>query len=269
MAGAAAFVTSFCASRMNPLSLTTVAALLWAATNVAAHTADSLKSFGGVEEPQVVYHPTTKAFTDDDFINITDQGHGTFRMQLRYRDGQWWDGDRENKSTDRQRAEVKVLGPRQRCGETFEYRSTWRLDPKFTVGGRFCHITQVKAYTGPDTGEPLLTTSIQEDNEGAVRYCSAEMHGLKAVKPFKWAAEQPKTVAYRLTTSSANGAADGGLVVSVNGDEFTGISKVQMYRRDATEYQPKWGLYRGVQPDMPFGDDWVEHSAIEAHKLSK
>jgi hypothetical protein len=258
-----------CRATMKRISFYTSVIAILGASSVFAKTPDSLKSFGGVEEPQIVYHPATKTFTDDDFVNITDQGHGTFRMQLRYRDGQWWDGDRENKSTDRQRAEVKVLGPRQQRGETYEYRSTWRLDPKFTVGGRFCHITQVKAYTGPDTGEPLLTTSIQENNEGAVRYCSAEMHGLKAVKPFKWAVDQPKTVAYRLTTSSANGTADGALAVSINGDEFTGISKVQMYRRDATEYQPKWGLYRGVQLGMPFGDDWVEHSAIEAQKISK
>lgn len=255
--------------RMKFISLRLSTAVWLAITSLSAHNADSLKSFGGVEEPSVVYHLKTKTFTDDDFVNITDRGHGTFRMELRYRDGDWWDGDRENKSTDRQRAEVKVLGPRQRRGETFEYRSTWRLDPKFTVGSRFCHITQVKAYTGPDTGEPLLTTSIQEGNGGAVRYCSAEMRGLKAVKPFKWAADQPKTVAYRLTTSSTNGAADGGLVVSVDGDEFTGIAKVQMFRRDATEYQPKWGLYRGVQTGMPFGDDYVEHSGIEAHMLSK
>jgi hypothetical protein len=234
---------------------------------VAAFTADSLRSFGGVEEPSIVYHPQTKTFSEDDFVNITDRGHGTFRMELRYRGGDWWDGDRDNKSTDRQRAEIKVLGPRQLRGETYEYRSTWRVDPAFKVGGRFCHITQVKAYTGPDTGEPLVTTSLLQEQVGALRYCSAEMKGLKEVRPFNWEPNAPKTIAYRLTTSSANSAADGGLKVSINGDAFTGIEKVQMYRRDATEYQPKWGLYRGVQVGMPFGDDWVEHSSIEAQKL--
>lgn len=253
--------SSFAACRGFALVLTLVAPLA-----AAAETARSLRSFGGVEEPHAVYHVAEKSFATDDFVSITDRGGGRFRMELRYR-GTWWDGDRDTRSTDRQRAEVKVLGPRQRPGETFEYWSTWRLDPAFKVGRRFCHITQVKGYGGPDTGAPLVTTSILSDTDGAVRYCSSEMRGLAAVREFKWRPDTPKTVAYRLTTSSANGTADGGLAVSIDGDAFAGVSKVKMYRRDAPEYQPKWGLYRGVTTDMPFGDDWVEHADIHAVKL--
>jgi hypothetical protein len=236
---------------------------------LGAETATSLKSFGGVEEPEVVFHVKTGTFSNDDFVNITEVGGGRFRMTLRYHDGDWWDGDRENQSKDRQRAEVKVLGPRQKPGETFEYRSTWKLDPNFNVGARFCHITQVKGYGGPDTGTPLVTTSIMKNTEAAVRYCSSEMRMMAVVRPFSCAPNAPKTVAYRLTTSSANGTADGGLVVSVDGDGFTGIQKVRMYRRDAPQYQPKWGLYRGIGPGLPFTEDWVEHSDVRANRMVK
>lgn len=233
-----------------------------------ATTATSLSSFGGIEEPQVIYHPSTNSFTNDSYVNITDQGGGTFRMFLRYRDGSWWDGDRTTTSTDRQRAEVKVLGPRQGRGETYEYRSTWKLDSNFSVGSRFCHITQVKAYDGGDTGSPLVTTSILDNSTAGVRYCSAGMSGLTTVRSFSWAPATAQTVAYRLTTSSANGTTDGALTVSVNGDSFVGITNKAMYRTDATQYQPKWGLYRGVQNGMPFGDDYVEHSNVQATKIT-
>jgi hypothetical protein len=239
-----------------------------ASSSLWATTATSLGSFGGIEEPATIYHPSTSTFTSDSFVNITDQGSGTFRMFLRYRDGSWWDGDRTTTSDDRQRAEVKVLGNRQGRGETYEYRSTWRLDSAFSVGSRFCHITQVKAYDGGDTGDPLVTTSVIDNTNAAVRYCSAGMSGLTTVRSFSWAPNTSKTVAYRLTTSSANGTSDGALTVSVNGDSFTGITNHQMYRVDATQYQPKWGLYRGVQNGMPFGDDYSEHSNVQANKIT-
>jgi hypothetical protein len=233
-----------------------------------ATTATTLSSFGGIEEPEVIYHPSTDTFTNDSFVNITDQGSGTFRMFLRYRDGSWWDGDRTTTSNDRQRGEVKVLGNRQGRGETYEYRSTWRLDPAFSVDGHFCHITQVKAYDGGDTSDPLVTTSIIDNTTAAIRYCSAGMSGLTTVRSFSWAPNTSKTVAYRLKTSSANGTADGSLTVSVNGDSFVGITNKQMYRTDATQYQPKWGLYRGVQNGLSFGDDYSEHSNVQANKIT-
>jgi hypothetical protein len=236
--------------------------------SVSATTATSLGSFGGVEEPNVIYDPNAAVFTPDSFVNITDQGGGTVRMFLRYRPNQWWDGDRDTTSTDRQRAEIKVLGPRQKPGETFEYASTWRTDPAMVVGNHFCHITQVKGYGGGDIGSPLVTTTLLNNTTAAVRYDSGTASGLTAVRSFSWTPNEWKTVAYRLTVSSVDGAADGGLVVSVNGDAFTGLTNVGMYRPGAPEYQPKWGLYRGLDSHQPFGDDYMEHTNVSANKLS-
>ncbi len=231
-------------------------------------TASSLSSFGGIEEPTVTYNPNTNAFTNDSYVNITDQGAGTFRMMLRFRNGQWWDGDRDTTSNDRGRAEVKVLGPRQLKGQTFEYRSTWRTNSSFVTGGRFCHITQVKGYGAGDIGAPLVTQSIDSNTVTAVSYCSGTNSGLTDVRTFNWAPATWKTVAFRLRISSTDGANDGMLVASVNGDAFTGVNNTHMYRTGAPEYQPKWGLYRGQSNGMPIGDDYLEHQNVQATQIT-
>ena len=232
-----------------------------------ATSATSLSSFGGIEEPEVVYHVATGTFTSDSFVNITDEGGGTFKMYLRYSHTQW-DGDRTTTSTDRQRAEVKVLGPRQAPGETYEYGSTWRTDPAMVCGSHFCHITQVKAYTGNDTGAPLVATTLYPDGVVKVEKCSHNDSGLIGVRTFTWTPNVWTRVVNRLTTSSSDGKSDGALLASVNGDSFTGVSNTQMYRAGATEYQPKWGLYRGLDANQPFGNDYMEHMNVTANKVT-
>src|SRR5438045_1772386 len=81
----------------------------------ATVSATSLSSFEGEEEPTVLYHPSSAAFTADSYTNIVDEGGGVVRFTLRYRpDLDWWDGDRDTTNTDRQRAEIKGLGPHQK-----------------------------------------------------------------------------------------------------------------------------------------------------------
>jgi hypothetical protein len=71
-------------------------------------------------------------------------------------------------------------------------------------------------------------------------------------------------VRIRIKTSTAG---DGEILVSVNGDEFQGIKNVAVYRPDATEYRPKWGLYRGTSEDLPKGESYVEHKNASAQKM--
>jgi hypothetical protein len=225
----------------------------------SAVTATSLSSFGGIEEPVRTYHPDSDSFTNDSFVNITDQGSGRFRMFLRFRAGDWWDADRAEGSEDRQRAEVKVLGPRQRNGETFEYGSTWRTSSNMTTGNRFCHITQVKGYGGGDIGAPLVTTSLKSGNNVAVEYHSGNGDGTS--RTWTWAPNTWTRSVVRLKVSTAS---DGLLLVSVNGDSFTGTTGRAFYRPDAPEYQPKWGLYRGCDNNQTFGDNYLEHENVTA-----
>src|SRR5690349_9405308 len=87
----------------------------------------SISSFEGKEEPTVLYHPSTGSFTNDSYVNMTDQGGGIVRFTLRYHpDQDWWDGDRNTTNNDRQRAEVKGLGPHQSPGDVFEYAMDFR-----------------------------------------------------------------------------------------------------------------------------------------------
>lgn len=219
-----------------------------------------LKSFEGIEEPKMKYVVADGKAEPDDFINITDQGGGVMRMFLRCR-GDWWDGDQATLRKDRQRAEIKGLGPHQKDGETFEYGTTFRTDPAFKAYGRFCHIMQVKATDG-DKGAPLVTLSIIDNTHAALRYVSGPKGKFEVAREFSWKPGEWETIRFRLKTSTN---AEGSLLLSVNGDAFKGVEHVAMYRPGATDYRPKWGLYRGTVTGMT--DDWVEHKNAVARKI--
>ena len=234
-------------------------ATLWTKSPACTRDADGgyhsigLISFEGVEEPIMIFVVADGKTESDDFVNITDQGGGVVRMTLRYRKD-WWDGDQATHRSDRQRAEVKGLGPHQKDQETFEYGTTFRADPDFKGYGRFCHIMQVKATDG-DKGAPLVTVSLTGTDAGEVQYYSGN-DGFKTARIFKFKSADWNTVRFRLRISSGK---DGELLASINGDDFKGVSGVPMFRPQSTDYRPKWGLYRGTVVGMH--DDWVEHKA--------
>lgn len=228
-----------------------------------ALTATNLAGFEGIEEPVVRYVVAQKQFVPDDFTNITDRGDGTVRMTLRYHDD-WWDGDRDRYDITRQRAEVKGIGPHQRTGELYEYATTWRTSTNFLGSGRFCHVFQLKAVDG-DNDAPLVTISILAGTSNAcVHYCSGNARGFTNVRKFHWSPGVWQNVRIRVKTSTVN---DGEILVSVNGDDFQGLKNVSVFRPEATEYRPKWGLYRGIGRGLPPGESYVEHQNPSAQKM--
>lgn len=231
-----------------------------------ADVASKLAGFEGIEEPELRYIVATGKFAADEYINIKDTAPGTVRMTLRYRGGEWWDSDRDKADTSRQRAEVKGLGAHQKTGETFEYATTWRTNPEFRPATRFCHVFQLKATDG-DSGAPLVVLSILGDTgKAAVRYWSGDARGFSIVREVAWKPDTWQTIRCRIKTSTK---AEGEILVSVDGDEFRGLEGVPVFRPGATDYRPKWGLYRGIDKEhpMPMGDDWVEHKDATARKL--
>ena len=236
---------------------------------VRATTATTLSDFGGIEEPEVIYHPGTGTFTNDSYQNITNPSPGVFQVLLRYSTSQW-DGDRTTSNTDRQRGEVKTLGPDQMKGDTYLYTTTWRTNPEFTGSGAFCHITQLKPVDGVEgsSGAPLITTSIfAGTSSAAVRYASASFSPANVFSPQivrnitwspnTWLAEQIKV------KTTGDGQTTGFVLVSLNGDSFQGVSNVEVCRPSSTEYYPKWGLYRGVSTTSGFfANDYVQHSNV-------
>lgn len=240
--------------------------VLLAGGPLGAAVATRLADFEGIEEPELRYLVKTGRFVYDDYANIRDTAPGTVRMTLRYRGGDWWDSDRDRVDTSRQRAEVKGVGVHQKTGETFEYATTWRTNPEFRPATRFCHVFQLKAMDG-DNGAPLVVLSIMDTpGRAEVRYWSGDAKGFSKVREVAWKPDTWQTIRFRIKTSPA---ADGAILVSVDGDEFQGLKDVPVYRPDASDYRPKWGLYRGIDKDkpMPMGDDWVEHKEASARKL--
>ncbi len=246
---------------MKPSLAVRVAALVTAGLmpTLRAATATGLSSFEAIEEPLVKFFPATGTFERDTFTNITDRDGGTFRFTNRF-NREWWDGDRDTENKDRQRAEVKGLGPHQAHGETFEYAMTWRTNPEFRGPNGFCHLFQLKAING-DSGAPLVTLSLR----GNKVFVEANPDGPKIVaREFTWKPDTWQTVRIRVKVSPRH---DGELLASVDGDAFQGKTGVALSRPGADRYRPKWGLYRRAAVNGPLGDDFVEHRNVTATHL--
>jgi hypothetical protein len=258
------------------ISLSSVLALSALLTPLAsrATTATSLSSFGGVEEPVDVYHPSSGTITQDtSFKNITDVSSGTIQVLLRYSTSQW-DGDRTTGNTDRQRGEVKNLGANQKTGETYVYTTTWKTSSGFKASGDFCHITQLKPVDGVEgsSGAPLVVTSLEQGSTSAVlRYASASFSPANVFTPkiarqFNYTVGSFTTLKIKIKTS-ADGQNTGLVQASVNGDSYAGASNVEVSRPQTTTYYPKWGLYRKATTTSGFGaNDYVQHKSISATK---
>ena len=227
-----------------------------------AVTATSFSSFGGVEEPTQIYHPSSNSFTNDSYDNTTSPGSGIFKFELRFT-STFWDGDRATNQTDRQRAEVRQLGTRQKHNETFEYTSTWKTNSSFKRGGHFTHVTQVKAKDG-DNAPPLVVITILSDTTFALQKCSGSDGGLNSVATNGFSAGTSYTTKIRLKASTSS---SGSLQFSVNGGALKGKTGIAMYRPSATEYHPKWGLYRGLDKNDSIATATVEHRGVSSNKL--
>ncbi len=231
-------------------------------TSAFAVTATSYSSFGGVEEPTQIYRPSSNSFENDSYDNTTSPSSGVFRFELRF-SSSFWDGDRATNQKDRQRAEVRQLGTRQKHNETYEYTSTWKTNTGFKRGGHFTHVTQVKAADG-NNAPPLVVVTILSNTTMALQKCSGSDGGLNSVATNGFAAGTTYTTRVRLKASTSS---SGSLQFSVNGGSLKGSTGIAMYRPSATQYHPKWGLYRGVHAGDSIGTATVEHRSVSSNKL--
>lgn len=247
---------------MRRASYVCAALVCASAAPALAVTATSFGSFEGEEEPRVIYD-LQSGHRSDSYDNMTMPASGTFRFFLRYRRGDWWDGDMSTDRTDRQRAEVKGLGARQRMNETYEYGTSWRSDADFRGTTRFTHIFQLKATNGT-LGPPMITFSINDGTSSAgLKYCSGGCtSGHTTARGVSWARATWQTNVYRIRTSTSSGE----VRLSKNGDSLSGRTGIPVYLSGSTEYRPKWGLYRGVNADSPLNDDYIEHRSVNANR---
>jgi hypothetical protein len=240
-----------------------------------ATTMTNLSSFGGIEEPVRIYHPSSNSFTTDSFVNITDVTPGTIQTLLRYSTSAW-DGDRSTGNTDRGRAEVKTLGANQKINETFDYTTTWRTNTGFKGSGGFCHITQLKGVDGTEatSGAPMVVTSINSGTSSAVvRYASTSFspHNVFTTRVARNVTWAPNTwLALRIRVrATADGATGGQVTASINGDALQGVTNVEVSRPEAQTYYPKWGVYRKQETSSGFSaNDFIQHSNVSATKIT-
>ena len=240
----------------------TLACAAFGAAPALAVTATSFSSFEGEEEPRVIYD-LQSGHRSDGYDNMTSPAGGTFRFTLRFRRGDWWDGDMGTDRTDRQRAEVKGLGAHQKMNQTFEYATTWRSDSDFRGTGRFTHIFQLKATNGT-LGPPMITLSINDGTSSAgLKYCNGPCSsGHTTARGFSWSRASWQTNVMRIRTSTSSGE----VRLSRNGDAMSGRTGIPVYLSGSSDYRPKWGLYRGVNADSPINDDTIEHRGVSANR---
>jgi hypothetical protein len=53
-------------------------------------------------------------------------------------------------------------------------------------------------------------------------------------------------------------------MASINGDGYSGLSNLPIFRPSATDYRPKWGFYRAINTSMFVGTNWMEDQSVSA-----
>jgi hypothetical protein len=129
---------------------------------------------------------------------------------------------------------------------------------------KFCHVFQLKATDGDRGAQRVVLSVLKGTKRVAVRYCSGHASGFTVAREFPWQPGEWQPVRIRIVTSTT---AKRAVLVSINGDEFQGVKDGAIFRPDATDYRPKWGLYRGITPQLPRGESCVEHKNLSAQKL--
>jgi len=161
--------------------------------------------------------------------------------------------DDNDRCTNLDRVRMEIKGNNSTTqhteGQTAWYRWKFKLDANFIGGSSFCHIFQIKAYTG-DAGAPLITITprasvLEIIHDGGDEAGSVDLGKLISVDlaPFKgtW------VEAYVKYTSSDNGSfeitlkrvSDGATLLS-----YSKTSGIDMWRTDGGHNRPKWGVYR-------------------------
>lgn len=177
------------------------------------------------------------------------------------------DGDRCNRA-DRQRNEIKTYGPspenmKASRGETHYYRWKFKLDKNFQPSPNFCHIHQLKAGDGPDSGSPLITITPRygiPDKLQLIYTPSSGVSGggtLKLVdlEPFKgeWI-EAIEKVVY-------NDPGEYSLVLKRVSDDAVLFeyesNSLDLWREGSTFIRPKYGIYRSINSLSYLRDETV------------
>ena len=177
------------------------------------------------------------------------------------------DGDRCNRA-DRQRNEIKTFGPspenmKAGHGETHYYRWKFKLDKNFQPSPNFCHIHQLKAGDGPDSGSPLITITPRYGTPDKLQLIYTPSSGVSGggtlkqvdLAPFKgeWI-EAIEKVVY-------NDPGEYSLVLKRVSDDAVLFeyesNSLDLWREGSTFNRPKYGIYRSINSLSYLRDETV------------
>jgi hypothetical protein len=169
---------------------------------------------------------------------------------------------------DRQRNEIKTYGPspaylKGMYGDLCNYRWKFKLDAGFQPSPNFCHIHQIKAGDGSDSGSPLITITPRSASPDRLEIIYTAPTGLsgsgtKTTAPLsnfkgQWIEAFERTLyatngTYELTLKRVS---DGAVLLT-----YTNLN-LNMWRGDATFNRPKWGIYRSLNSSNYLRDEQV------------
>lgn len=177
------------------------------------------------------------------------------------------DGDRDER-IDRQRLEIKTFGKspanmKAAQGETHYYRWKFKLDEEFQPSPNFCHIHQLKAGDGPDSGSPIMTITPRYGSPDKLQLIYVPSSGVSgggtikevSLAPFRgeWIEAYEKVV--------YNDPGEYSLVLKRVEDDavlFEYESKsLDLWREGSTFIRPKYGIYRSISKPEYLRDEQV------------
>jgi Concanavalin A-like lectin/glucanases superfamily len=169
---------------------------------------------------------------------------------------------------DRQRNEIKTYGSsptytKGLYGDFCTYRWKFKLDAGFQPSPNFCHIHQIKAGDGSDSGSPLITITPRSGSPERLEIIFTAPSGLSGsgtkatanLSSFKgqW------IEAYERTKYATNGTYELTLRRVSDGVVLLGYTNnnLNLWRGDATFNRPKWGIYRSLNSTNYLRDEQV------------
>jgi len=215
----------------------------------------------GTEEVPDCAHPEFGRHITEDFDSVLGKNVFIFHIHVTP------DNDRCS-AFDRQRNEIKTFGSSPAYvkgfyGDFCSYRWKFKLDAAFQPSPNFCHIHQIKAGDGSDSGSPLMTIT--------PRYASPERLEIIYTAPTGLNGSGTKTTAplssfkgqwieaFERVLYATNGTyqltlrrvSDGVVLLAYTNNNLN------MWRGDATFNRPKWGIYRSLNSTNDLRDEQV------------
>lgn len=181
-------------------------------------------------------------------------------------------------SQDRQRVEIKTFGPSPESmkgypGQKQMYKWKFKLAKDFSISPAFCHIHQVKADAGPNTGMPLISLTPTLTDKGEFLEFRQHDFDRKTVLLASVPLKKIKGKWVEVTETIEHGHA-GKIEMTINRVSngrrllYAKKSNLNLWREGSNFNRPKYGLYRSILHPGYLKDETILFSDIEFYNLN-